>query len=303
MYSLSRRASKAQASLAFVLARYGRWLSILLIVICLILTVIIFTIVVIFFKDIIMNCLSQSPWLHIPKPKAQATLKLICFPYAGGNTRSFNNWVKILPDNVELIIITMPGRGSRFGEPVVDCMDILTDTLIEELKPHLKCETVFFGHSLGARVAFELQLKIKRACMQGPSHFIASGSANPGKNRSKEHTHLLNDLDFIKKLKSLNGTPPEILQNEELMAIFLPVLRGDFKLADTYSYTGTEKILCNLSVFIGRDDEISKQEQLDWKNFFIGHFTFKEFNGDHFFIDTYNEDVGNAICNLIKGIF
>ncbi|MFK3863718.1 thioesterase II family protein [Pseudoalteromonas rhizosphaerae] len=250
-----------------------------------------------------MNYLSKSPWLYIPKPNVNAHVKLICFPYAGGSTRSFSNWVKILPDYVELIMIAMPGRGSRFSEASADCMDTLTDTLLNELSPHLSRETIFFGHSLGARVAFEVYRKLKKSGVQGPCHFIASGSANPGKDRSAENTHSLSDTDFIKKLRNLNGTPPEVLENEELMTLFIPVLRADFKLADTYCYNGSEQLPCNVTVFMGLDDEISEQEQLAWQHFFSGQLTFKKFNGDHFFIDSHNEIVGNAVCDLIQEIF
>ncbi|CAH9063966.1 Linear gramicidin dehydrogenase LgrE [Pseudoalteromonas holothuriae] len=249
-----------------------------------------------------MSNLPPSQWLYIPKPNPQATLKLICFPYAGGSARSFSDWQNTLPHYVELIMISMPGRGSRFSEPPADCMDILTNTLLDELTPHLNADTIFYGHSLGARVAFEIQLKIKKRGLQGPCHFIASGSANPGKDRSDKNVYLLNDADFIEELKSLNGTPPAVLENEELMALFMPVLRADFKLADTYRYTGPEQLSCNISVFAGKKDEISEQAQLDWQNYFSSNFSFEYFEGDHFFIDSHNEQVGQAVNNIIAQI-
>ena len=247
-----------------------------------------------------MSQLPTTPWLYIPKPNPQATVKLICFPYAGGSPRSFSNWHASLPHYVEQIMVSMPGRGNRFSEPPIDCMDTLTDILIEELTPHITDNTVFYGHSLGSRVAFEIQRKLMARNMQGPVHFIASGSANPSHDRSGDYTHLLDDDAFIEKLKSLNGTPPAVLENEELMMLFMPVLRADFKLADTYRYTGDEKLPCNITVFAGKYDPITEQDQLDWQNFFQGNFAFKYFSGDHFFIDSHNEQVGEEVRNIIS---
>ncbi|NOU50468.1 thioesterase [Pseudoalteromonas sp. JBTF-M23] len=250
-----------------------------------------------------MSHLAATPWLHIPNPNPQATLKLICFPYAGGSTRSFSDWQSTLPQYVEQIMVSMPGRGSRFSEPPADCMDTLTDTLIEVLTPHLNCDFIFYGHSLGARVSFEILRKMHQRGLQTPCHFVASGSANPSKDRSKNCTHLLDDDAFIKKLKDLNGTPPAVLENEELMTLFMPVLRADFKLADTYRYTGSEQFPADLSVFAGEKDEITEQEQRDWQNYFSGKFTYKNFAGDHFFIDSHNTQVGAEVCAIIKDIY
>ncbi|BBN83851.1 hypothetical protein PA25_38360 [Pseudoalteromonas sp. A25] len=249
-----------------------------------------------------MSYLPTTPWLHIPKPNPHATLKLICFPYAGGSARSFSNWQDVLPSYVEQIMISMPGRGSRFSEPPVSCMDTLTDTLIDELTPHLSSNMIFYGHSLGARVAFEIQRKLTTKGLPKPCHFIASGSAYPGKDRSAKNIYLLEDDAFIAELKNLNGTPPAVLENEELMALFMPVLRADFKLADTYKYQGSEQFSCDISVFAGEKDEITEQEQRNWQNYFSGEFTFKYFAGDHFFIDSHNDQVGTEVCNIIENI-
>ncbi|OHU85051.1 MULTISPECIES: thioesterase II family protein [Pseudoalteromonas] len=250
-----------------------------------------------------MSSASHSPWLFIPKPNPQASLKVICFPYAGGSVRSFSDWKDTLPDFVELIIIQMPARGARISEPPAQCMDELTDTLITELAPHLNCDFVFYGHSLGARVAFEAQRKMRLNGMTGPCHFVASGSPNPGKDRSHEKTHLLDDEAFKAKLKSLNGTPPAVLEHEELMTLFMPVLRADFKLANTYRYTGDEKSPCSLSVFAGKDDEITVEEQQDWQKYFSGEYTFTLFEGDHFFIDSSNQEVGEAFSEVVKQLY
>jgi medium-chain acyl-[acyl-carrier-protein] hydrolase len=244
----------------------------------------------------------MSPWLFLPKQTPYAKLKLICFPYAGGSARSFSEWQAMLPNDVEQIIIQMPGRGSRFSEPTIDCMDTLTDTIIKELTPHLDCPFIFYGHSLGARVAFEIQRKMALLSMQQPEHFIASGSAFPGKDRSDDITHSLDDDAFKAKLASLNGTPPAVLEHEELMMLFMPVLRADFKLADTYQYEGNQQFSADLSVFIGETDEITKEEQHAWKNYFTGAYDSQVFNGDHFFIDSHNQQVGHAVRAICEEV-
>lgn len=228
----------------------------------------------------------QNKWFIIPHPRPAATMRIFCFPYAGGSARTYMNWYKSLPEHIEIVAVQPPGRGARLMEDLFSDMDSLIAELIQLIPKYLDKPYILFGHSLGSRVAFELLTNIVKLQLPLPIHFIASGSKGPQLQTRNEITHTLSDSAFIQKLTKLNGTPKEVLENKELMDIFLPLLRADFKLSETYRYTGDIQIDCPLSIFTGDQDiDINDNDLNGWSQFFNKNSTIYPIPGDHFFID------------------
>jgi len=243
----------------------------------------------------------NNKWFVIPKPNINADLKLICFPYAGGNASIFMPWIKNLPSNVELVIVQAPGRGARMGEEAYSDMNDLIGDLIKVIPSVLNKPYILFGHSLGSRIAFELMNQLKKFDYELPQHFIASGSRGPHLKCTKESIYKLPQDEFIEELKSLNGTPKEIIENKELMELFLPLLKADFELADRYYYTGTSGFNCPISVFGGQDDTgISLSELNSWGDLFETDADINLFPGDHFFIDSQSSLIQQKVNAIIE---
>lgn len=236
----------------------------------------------------------------IPKPNPKADLKLICFPYAGGSPHVFVPWVNELSPSVELVIMQAPGRGNRLFEQSHTNMDSLISELIKEIGPHLSKPYVYFGHSLGSRVAFELMMQTKKHGYALPKHFIASGSRGPDQKCMKETIFNLPYDEFIKKLINLNGTPHEVLKNRELMELLLPSLRADFEIAETYCYKGSEKFDCPISVFGGKEDTITLESLNQWSEFFSQPANIIQMLGGHFFIDSHRELVLRQVNQILN---
>jgi medium-chain acyl-[acyl-carrier-protein] hydrolase len=243
----------------------------------------------------------KKKWFVIPKPNINADLKLICFPYAGGSASTFLSWTKALPDNVELIIIQAPGRGARIGEPAYSNMQALMSDLIKIIPSVLNKPYIFFGHSLGSRIAFELMNQLKVLNHVLPLHFIASASRGPQHKCSKEPIYNLSRDEFIKALKRLNGTPRMVLENKELMDLFLPLLKADFEIADRYYYQGQARFNCSISVFGGEDDfDISRSMLNSWGDHFSTDADVHLLPGDHFFIDSHSKLVQQKVNDIIQ---
>jgi len=245
--------------------------------------------------------------LVTPQIKPNADLNLICFPYAGGSPTTYNSWVNFLPSNVELTIVQMPGRGARMFEPAHADMNKVIKELLTVIPKYLNKPYVLFGHSLGSRIAFELMSQLNALKLPLPVHFIASGSRGPHDISNKKHIYKLPDNEFIAELKELNGTPKAVLENIELMEIFLPLLRADFELADTYYYQEDNVFNCPISVLGGKDDVAISLEQLQsWQNFFVNKAEVHMVSGDHFFIDSHKtlclEIVNNIINKTLRRI-
>lgn len=240
--------------------------------------------------------------ISIPYPRPDADLRLYCFPYAGGSMVTFMAWQKLLPKTIELAIITLPGRGGRMLEPSYDTMEeIVADLACAFRQIHLETKPfAFFGHSMGARIGFELCHALNGSGLRLPSHFFASGSIAPTTTQERPPIHQLSDTDFIEALVKINNTSKEILENSELAELILPSLRIDFKIVETYFKQSLCELPTTVSVFAGtRDNEALDLKLAQWENLFQYSTGIHKFDGGHFFVDTCPVDVTKKLLELI----
>ncbi|MBQ4811709.1 thioesterase [Pseudoalteromonas luteoviolacea] len=234
----------------------------------------------------------------IPKPNPYATLRLFCFPYAGGAPSIFMPWVNDLPAHIELVAVQLPGRGSRLTEPAHTTMQAMIEELMSQQSFFTQKPCIFFGHSLGSRIAYELAYNLFQANSSMPLKIIASGSRAPHLKSNKRPFYDLPHDEFVAELKSLNGTPREILEHTELMELFLPLLRADFEIAECYQ-AQSNALPIPIDVLYGTDDVDVTPEQIDaWQSLSAAPITKHAFNGDHFFINTCSDKVKSTVIQL-----
>jgi medium-chain acyl-[acyl-carrier-protein] hydrolase len=215
---------------------------------------------------------------------SSATLRLICFPCAGGSATTFRRWARFLPAMVELCGIDLPGRGSRRNEPVTTDFTAMMDALIQDLRRNPELPAVFFGHSLGAIVCFEAARWLRRAALPQPWHLFVSACHAPQNHPRGEPMSLLSDHELVQRLLCLDGTPPEILEDEEFVRDLMPALRGDLTLADSYRYQPEAPLDIPIWAFGGMSDqEVSPKELEDWRTQTRAGFEQKIFSGGHFY--------------------
>lgn len=237
---------------------------------------------------------------HRPAPNSSAALQLFCFPFAGGGTATYRPWLKYLHRDIELITVQLPGRGSLLEHRPFDTMLDLVAELSAHIKGTIEKPYVFFGHSLGSKIAFELARELLRQHCPLPIHFFASGAGAPFKPRTAAMIHQLPDAEFIRRIGALNGTPEKILQNEELMRFMLPVLRADFKLIETYLGDRSCELPIPLSILGGEHDEaIARDDLLAWQEVFHTATDVKFFPGGHFFINQHAAEIAASINALL----
>src|ERR1019366_1340812 len=92
-----------------------------------------------------------------------------------------------------------------------------------------------FGHSMGATLAYLCLLRIRRAGLPLPEALILSGKSAPT-IASKDMRYLLPRAEFVAMLHNMGGCSPEILQEEELLDYFEPILRADFQAVETWQH-------------------------------------------------------------------
>jgi medium-chain acyl-[acyl-carrier-protein] hydrolase len=244
------------------------------------------------------NTLSLNAWVVRPRPNPQARLRLFCFPYAGGAASVFGTWPDDVPRDVEVCPIQLPGRQGRLEESPFTRMEPLVKALASAIQPYLDKPFAFFGHSLGTKISFELARYLRTQGASMPVYLFFSGSNAPQITSPDPPIHNLPDAELVETLRRFNGTPEALLQNEELLQLFLPLLRADIALHETYRYTPGEPFNCPISVFGGREDgEVSRDNLAAWRVHTRGTFTLRMLPGDHFFLRSTQELLLEAVSH------
>lgn len=224
-------------------------------------------------------------------------LRLFCLPYAGGGAGIYRGWGALLPPEIQLCAVHLPGRGNRFGEAPVARSEALVETLAADLAPYFDLPFAFFGHSMGALLGFELIRHLRDAGMPLPEHLCVSGRRAPQLPREKRNLHDLPEDEFMEELRSLDGTPEEILQHPELMELFAPILRADFQLCETYAFVPGAPLDTPISAFGGLEDpDVSRDDLLAWKEQTRGSFRLRMFPGGHFFLHAARQGLVHAVA-------
>jgi medium-chain acyl-[acyl-carrier-protein] hydrolase len=227
------------------------------------------------------------------KQLAQPRLRLVCLPYAGGSASLYRPWPTRLAPGIDVCPVELPGRGLRFDEPAVRDMASLCDALIPAIEPLLDGTPIaLFGHSMGARIAFELAHRLDGRI----TRLFASGAPAPGvrlrygATGDPRPTAQLSDAEFTQRLRDLGGTPTEILDNRELMERVLPVVRGDFMLVERYQVDPSIRVACPITVFAGIDDPgATPAAAVAWELRTTSSCRLVEIDAGHFFLDSHRD--------------
>lgn len=208
--------------------------------------------------------------------------RLFCFSYAGGGASAYRLWLK--DSAISVIPVQLPGRENRMREEPLQSMDDIVEQVAKMLYPYIHMPYALFGHSLGARIAFEIVRHMRKKKWPLPSHLFVSGSRAP-EIPEPSPLHNLDEDSFFRELARYEGTPKMLLENKELRKIFLPMLKADFTVDETYIYQEEEALPIPISAFYGSEDrEASYEEVLGWKRQTNATFLVHEIPGKHFFV-------------------
>ena len=225
-------------------------------------------------------------WLRRFHPVAAPQARLICFPHAGGSASFYRPLSAALPQ--EVLVVQYPGRQERHREPVVEDIGVLAER-IAPLVP-VDLPLVFFGHSMGAIVAFEVARRLDTAVQR----LVVSGRRAPS-TRRPERVHQLDDNGVVAELKALSGTDARVLGNEDLLRMVLPAIRGDYTAIETYAGEPEARVACPITVLVGADDQkTTLDEARAWAGHTTGEFDLRVFPGGHFYLVEHQAEV-NAV--------
>jgi surfactin synthase thioesterase subunit len=245
------------------------------------------------------NYPQTANWINGIVPVADSkAVRLFCFPYAGGGASIFRAWAAKLGTGIEVYPIQLPGREGRWLEPPLANVAELVSTLAEVLSPLLRPPYAFFGHSMGAFVAFELARHIRRKGGPGPEILILSAARAPQILDPDPPIHDLPADSLLEELKRFDGIDEELLKEPEFVSLFLPTLRADLTLCESYQYLQEQPLECAISVYGAEHDVKVRPEQLaPWETQTSKNFRLKLFPGNHFF---FIQDSHTAVMEAVR---
>ncbi|WP_171116184.1 MULTISPECIES: alpha/beta fold hydrolase [Streptomyces] len=243
-----------------------------------------------------MSRMRQQGWIRTLAKVETPAVRMVCFPHSGGSTTAFAEWAPAMPPGVELVAVQYPGRGDRFGEPLVADVAEMAGRVVLELLRLPTCDQVLFGHSLGALVAYETALLLRDMGAE-PRRLCASACLPPGHMRNRD-IHLAPDDEFWTALYALGGIDPGIAENEELRELLAPTLRSDLRAHATYRpRSETKPLACPVSCYHGDGDPLVDEKQLtEWADSTSGEFTLRVRPGGHFHVAT---DVAGLVADVL----
>ena len=230
-------------------------------------------------------CDADAPWFeHLSRTKTPS-LRVFCTPYAGGSADIYRLWQRWFPQQIDICLVHLPGRGRRVKEQPFTQLTPLVKAIAANIDGEIKVPYVLYGHSMGGLISFELGRELLAKHRNSPAHIFVSGCRAPQWPRTELPTFDLPHDKFIDALKRLNGTPREVLDDPELMNVFIDILRADFEIVDTYEYRPKERLSCPITVYGGlQDEEVPLESCRAWQEQTSASCKVQMFEGDHFFI-------------------
>jgi len=206
---------------------------------------------------------------------------------------------------VDLIAVELPGRESRLREPPWNSIQAVITEIQSGLPPLLAGRPyALFGHSLGALLAFELALALRRDGHREAICLFASGREAPTRHEPGRHLHNLPDDEFIEEMIArYDGIPQTLLGEPELLALLMPAMKADLCLTETYTHRAEAPFSFPLHILSGHDDTRLTPDLLTpWTHQTTGPVLLTYFDGGHFFIRDSHAEVTGYVNRMLQEI-
>lgn len=212
-------------------------------------------------------------------------MKLFCLPYAGSSAVIYEKWKKRLSAHAAVIPLELAGRGVRTKDPFYEGMADAAKDVLERLKAQMDGTPYgLFGHSMGGMIMYEVCHLIREQGLQPPEALYFSGRPAPEVLRKEAPIHELPDDEFAQEILDMGATSAELFAHKQLMDIFMPILRADFHLVETYVYEDRGPLPWPLTIIAGVDEKWTEAEIAAWTRHTTAECLIVRMEGGHFYL-------------------
>ncbi len=226
-----------------------------------------------------------SAWIQYVQPVSAGGMVLVCFPHAAGSASAYRDWCAVLAGyGIEVWPVQLPGRESRFTEPLTTDLAELTAAVAELLRTNLAGRPyAIYGHSAGAMMAYGLALRMEADGGPGPYHLFVGACRPPSRPDPDFPIHRLPPDRFLARLTGYGRIPQEILGFPDLVEQIATTARADLRLVETHPWDSGMVVDCPVTAFGGVSDPAVPVGTLaDWGQITSGTFTRVVLPGGHF---------------------
>ncbi|MET9558478.1 alpha/beta fold hydrolase [Streptomyces sp. NPDC006645] len=223
----------------------------------------------------------------------------MCFPHAGGAASSYAPLSRELANDVDVLGVQYPGRQDRRRETPLAGIGQLADALAAEVRRELRGTYAFFGHSMGAVLAYETARRLRESGSTAPVRLFLSARGAPTPEPGR-HDRLSTDADVLAAVRRLGGTTPAVLDDPELREMVMPALRADYRALGSYTWRGGQPLDIPFSVLVGDSDPVVTVAQaFAWREHTTAATTVTVFHGGHFYLDGHLPAVAKTVTDAL----
>lgn len=239
-----------------------------------------------------------SLWMRRFDPAPEAPV-LLCLPHAGGAASAYFPLSAALAPQVEVLAVQYPGRQDRRHERPLDSIDALRDGVVAALAPWRDRPLALFGHSMGGVLAYEVARVLSADGGTPPLHLFVSGRGAPGQKVERALDEL-DDREMVAALGELGGTDARLLEDEDVLRMVAPAIRGDYRAVRTHRHTPGPPLPCPVTALVGDSDAMAPPETVaSWRAHTSADFRLEVFPGGHFYLSEQLQKVRQVVYDRI----
>lgn len=211
---------------------------------------------------------------------------MVCFHHAGGSAASFSPMKRLKTNDFIAVSVELPGHGRRLKEQSETDIVVLAEKIADAVYQEFgKCHIWLYGHSFGSLVAFETCFQLEQKYGKKIEKLIVSGRNAPSEPDTVSFKLSDGRDAFIKEMKRYGLIPEAMLENEEFMKYYEPLVFGDYRMLENYHYHKNHIVKAPVHLDYGNNDEdISEDAVRKWGEVTSGSFSKQVHEGGHFFM-------------------
>ncbi|OGE57109.1 hypothetical protein PENARI_c002G04917 [Penicillium arizonense] len=215
-----------------------------------------------------------SKWFIRGNSANQSRPRLVCFHSMGVGASLFTPFLMNPPDGLDPIAVQLPGRENRANEAVPTTVSEVVSGILAEMDQVIGTAHIFWGHSFGGIVAFEVLRALRRQGKPLP-RLLITGTIAP------QLIRLWQKRDVM--LQSFR----EDYSPEYLMAV------------SRYQLSEEDPLDVPITAFAARQDDVVYPDEVAAWSTHAREFNFIEVDGDHWFIHRNRQVLRETLVALV----